>query len=287
MEKMGSESNTVYKVSFKKKFPVIIKIFTSKRLRHCINELAAIRYLNNVHFTQIPNIITADALPEFKISYMVYRDQDTQTLADFLSNTSRERKKVIVFSIGKTLACLHEYTSERFSIHMNDVGYDQWSDAMLEWLKIRVQNSRLSIPARTISKVDKYLESVAKYRWSCTPCFVHGDYAPNNILVSGITQKVEYLVDFEHSGFKPALWDFNKILYDFPEIDDYVDEFLRGYQSEGRIIDGWELESAILKIAECLIAIDHYRSNPLKKIYYLDILEKLLTKWCKCMIDDS
>lgn len=185
----------------------------------------------------------------------------------FIHGSHFEPTQTLMAEAGRTIAKLATVSLERFGeIHADGTistyqGWESYGSGLTRLLGTR-EAARYLDPA-TIDRLLEIVESNAALLKSFknNPNLVHGDFRPDNILVSG--DAIVAVLDWEFSHSGTSFKDMGNILRHFPL--DWQNDLARGLREEGFILpEDWRYRAYLVDLSSHLEFLTSNKSHEFK-----------------------
>lgn len=252
----------------------------------------------------IPTIPSTRAVPAANGEFFIPCETDAGarwgTLTTFipgglLSSQRKPYSTIVLNDVGRRLAQIQDALSA-MGPQARSAGHVLWDVRLLPELADDLSGLLADSHARTlIAQVVRDYEAIADRLQRLAQSLCHGDFHPNNIIVSDDCQKVVGIIDFGDMHAMPAVCDLGTCLFY------YIDEraakplegcrhVLNGYLSMNRTFDGGLIPLLpIIMKARCVLTIllpllmckaspergGHFPAQISKRVRQLEFLEPL------------
>jgi len=168
--------------------------------------------------------------PQANIFCLIRQNVPGIPLSSVLSDPTGSLKNIVTES-ASILAQMHKITSNTWTHHLNnhEGSYTTWKEyfAVRMRKEIKRATERGILQKRQLGFFQSKLDQIPDDR-NPLPTFVHGDYSPDNIVISKDTQHVATIVDFELARIWIPIWDLTRIKQ-VGGYGNYFDHFIQSY----------------------------------------------------------
>lgn len=264
----GGTMNTTFRVVTEERI-VAVRIHNrgSRTLEHTEMELEILQHLRKLGFESLLVLAGADGriLQQWQQRYAV-------SVTEFIHGDTVGPGGLtpgLLTNMGR-LTARFERAMESFKVGIipADETVFARSDYVLQALALESQRRWWDMDTGTIGvQWERACRSLMTHYASLKSNFIHGDIAPNNIIIDG--DRVVALLDFDEWCYGPTIFDVAIALMEFAMFkgvvmdDDLAVAYLAGYLGEGRTITSQE-EEIILTAMEmtCVVWLADYVVQP-------------------------
>lgn len=259
IQHVPTKRNTVH-ILENQNHKIVLKIYQPGKEHRCINEVNGLSIFATTKTFRTPNIMEQGIIEGQ--AYLVLEFLD---IIFVHSDSSAEQW----FQVGCALAKLHSEKHVGYALQLGMPKTLNWEACYLPWIEpyaqqlISVENDKRKF------LVEKALAHLIQFNLWSPARLTHGDIKFANI---GHIGSELCALDFEFSGFRPPLWDLNRLFYILPQ--DSLYWFLRGYSPILATTANWQRESILLRCLDCIRALCYY-NEPRRNSYWTFLVELL------------
>lgn len=175
------------------------------------------RQLNTISLLQqnnipVPEVIEQGSLvlKNKKIEYILFSDLNGYSLGLVQDNIPKKQLDQLMFKMGSVLGSIHSIKVADKYGYMDNVIHEKWDHVLEVNLYLWLNSLSKYVNSLDLYHIEDYFQNKLTKLPVNRPVLVHGDYYPNNIIVSKNNDEWEIkgVIDFEWSLIGQAEYDF-------------------------------------------------------------------------------